>query len=311
MLPQPFSLNQAVRTRIVVQKLELSISFDGIQAVANLPIPAFQPSRSWRMALGARNGVAASGLEVRDMNLAASPHLDSNAVAVEVTANENDFTGDGVQLSYLSPPSLSSITPGSGSNRGGTSLTLTGDHLRGGDAYRIALQSSGATVSNGTRHVVRATYSFIDGRDALVCTTPEHPAGHVWVYVSLNAQQFQIALGFVYFNEPWIDSLRPSSGPVEGGTLVRIRGITFVGGSMLLCRFGGQAVPAQLGPASEDLWCRLPRGLKVGRARLALNPRPAYVLSLESPCIGLRSGPCTRPPRTPRNRLVFTPLTLH
>ena len=110
---------------------------------------SFQPSRSWRMALGARNGAVASGLEVRDMHLAASPYFDANAVAVEVTANEVDFTGDGVQLALRRRwRPAGTISPGSGSNRGGTSLTLTGDHLRGGDAYRIALQSSGAAMSS-------------------------------------------------------------------------------------------------------------------------------------------------------------------
>lgn len=251
--------NQSVSIRISVQNSELSVQLGNLTVVAHLPLPGWRPQRTWRMAIGSRSGASAARLELRDISVSTSPFADGNALSVEVSANTLDFTTDAVQLSLRPPPTFEVYSPSTGSGGGGIPVSLSGLGMRGGSDYKITFTGSNASA------VVGATFAFIDGRDTLSFITPEYATGVANVTVSLNGQQFEAAGQFGFYNQPFLQDISPTSGPVGGGTLVRLWGSVFAGGSVYRCRFGAALVTADFDPAlNRELACRLPEGLSLG-----------------------------------------------
>ena len=86
-----------------------------------------------------------------------------HAVALELSANTQQYTSDAVLLSLLPTPTFGAYSPSSGATKGDSRVTLLGTNLRFGSDYQLDY--------NGT--LVNATYALIDGRhDALLTITP-------------------------------------------------------------------------------------------------------------------------------------------
>jgi hypothetical protein len=104
-------------------------------------------------------------------------------VAVTVTVNgqagslANGFT-------YTGPPTVTSVSPNSGTTAGGTSVTITGTNF-----------AAGATVTFGSN---AATNVIVVSGTQITATTPAGSTGAVAVTVTVNGQSGSLASGFTY-----------------------------------------------------------------------------------------------------------------
>ena len=58
----------------------------------------------------------------------------------------------------------------------------------------------------------------------------EAAAGNATLQVTLNGQQFgPTFLPFTYYTTPRVSSVVPAAGPIEGGTMVQVRGFSLRG----------------------------------------------------------------------------------
>ena len=123
-------------------------------------------------------------------------------------------------------PTVSSVSPNSGSTAGGTAVTITGTNF-----------VAGATVTFGG---TAATNVAVVNSTTITATTPAGSAGAVTVTVTNpSGQAGSLANGFTYVASPTVSSVSPNNGPVAGGTAVTITGTNFVAGATVT--FGGTA----------------------------------------------------------------------
>ncbi len=116
-------------------------------------------------------------------------------------------------------PTISSLSPVSGSTWGGTTVTLTGTGFG-------AVRGRGSVTFGDS--VATSFESWSD--NAIVCITPSHVAGIVDVVVTTdNGLSGTKASVFTYVTPPAVSTLSPSSGPTSGGTSVTITGSDFGG----------------------------------------------------------------------------------
>ena len=124
------------------------------------------------------------------------------------------------------PPTVLSVSPSSGSDNGGTLVTITGTNFVSGAAATFG----GTDASDVT--VVSST--------SITATTPAATAGTVTVLVTNpNGQSGSLNNGYTYTPNPTLTSVSPSSGSVSGGTPVTITGTNFASGATVT--FGGTA----------------------------------------------------------------------
>ena len=125
-----------------------------------------------------------------------------------------------------SAPTVSTISPNSGSINGGTAVTITGTNF-----------VSGATVTFGG---TAATNVTVVSGTSITATTPAHAAGAVNVVVSESNGSATLTNGFTYTSSaPTVTAVSPNSGSTNGGTAVTITGTNFVSGATVT--FGGTA----------------------------------------------------------------------
>ena len=126
-------------------------------------------------------------------------------------------------------PTVTSITPNTGTANGGTALTITGTGFL-----------AGATVSLGG---TAATNVNVVGSTSITAITPAHAAGAVTITVTnTDAQSGSLNNGYTYTASnpaPTVGSITPNSGPVAGGTSVTITGTGFLAGATV--SLGGTA----------------------------------------------------------------------
>ncbi len=126
-------------------------------------------------------------------------------------------------------PTVTSISPNSGSVSGGTAVTVTGTNFAGGATVLF-----GSTAATGVT-VVSST--------SITATTPAHAAGAVSVVVTnADSQSGTLANGYTFTSPnpaPTVTALNPTSGTVNGGTPVTISGTGFLSGATV--SLGGTA----------------------------------------------------------------------
>ncbi|WP_309621707.1 autotransporter domain-containing protein [Novosphingobium sp.] len=137
--------------------------------------------------------------------------IDSAGVPISLTANP-------IFANYVapaSPPTVSSISPTSGSTSGGTSVVITGTNLSGATSVTFGATSAGFTVNSATQ-ITAIAPSGSNTVDVRVAT----PAG---TSATSAADQF------TYLAPPAVTSISPASGPAAGSTAVTINGSNFSG----------------------------------------------------------------------------------
>ena len=121
-------------------------------------------------------------------------------------------------------PTVSAVSPSSGSTDGGTRVTLTGTNLDGASSVLFGgLSALSFTVNSSTQ---------------ISATTPPHGAGVAAVTVVTPGGTTPAAVDFTFRRSaPTLSGLSPSSGPLAGGTLVTVTGRTFT--DAIAVRFDG------------------------------------------------------------------------
>lgn len=125
-------------------------------------------------------------------------------------------------------PSISSVSPNSGSVDGGETVTINGNGLSGTRSVKIGgKEASGIVV--------------VDDQ-TITAITPETVVGNHDVVVTTAGIQASLPAGFEttsFVSAPILTSISPSTGPVSGGTTVTISGYGFSNATGV--SFGGVA----------------------------------------------------------------------
>jgi hypothetical protein len=119
-------------------------------------------------------------------------------------------------------PTVTGISPASGTAAGGTAVTITGTGFQAGAAVSLGgTPATGVTVMSST---------------TITATTPAHATGTVSVIVTnSDSQSGTLTQGFTYTAvsnpPPTVTGISPASGTVAGGTAVSITGTGFLAGA--------------------------------------------------------------------------------
>jgi len=131
------------------------------------------------------------------------------------------------QYLYVSPPTVTSVTPASGPTAGGTRVRINGAHFK-----HVTAVLFGSTRGSALRVVTTTT---------LVITAPAHSGGLIGIRVVTRYGRSAARTGdhYTYVSPPTIASMTPTGGPTAGGTRVRIDGAHFQHVTAVL--FGSEA----------------------------------------------------------------------
>lgn len=180
-------------------------------------------------------GTAATGVVVVNDNTitAITPAGVAGAANVVVTTPAGAGTGIGL-YTYITPPpgatpapTVTSISPTSGTTLGGTAVTITGTDFTGATSVTIGGNpATGVTVVNAT---------------TITAISPAHAAGATDVIViTPNGAGLGSGIYTYVTPGPTVSAISPSSGPIVGGTFVTITGTNFVNGATTVT-IGGNA----------------------------------------------------------------------
>ena len=134
-----------------------------------------------------------------------------------------------------SGPTLTSISPASGSTAGGTSVTISGTGFTGATAVTFGGTAATFTVKSATQ---------------ITATTPAHAAGTVNVVVTTPGGTATGTNKYTYVTSgPTLTSISPASGSTAGGTSVTISGTGFTGATAVT--FGGTAATFTVKSATQ------------------------------------------------------------
>ncbi len=173
-------------------------------------------------------------------SLTATAPAGSGTVNITVTTPQGTSAiNSSDQYTYEPPPTVSSVTPNTGSITGGTSVTVAGS----------GFVSGGTTVTFGG---VAATGVNVTSTTSLTATSPAGSAnGTVAVVVTTSFGSSAINNGdrFTYTSPVTVTGLSVHSGPAAGGTSVVITGTDFSSGAMV--HFGSNTVASTFQSATQ------------------------------------------------------------
>jgi peptidoglycan/xylan/chitin deacetylase (PgdA/CDA1 family) len=145
-----------------------------------------------------------------------SPRHAHGVVAIHIITNHGTSASRTTDhYRYVSPPTITSISPTSGRTGGGTRVRINGANF--GHVTAVLFGSTRATAL----HVLSAS--------ALNVTAPAHTGGIVDVRVitRYGRSTARTSDHYTYVSPPTITSITPSAGPTAGTTRVRIDGAHF------------------------------------------------------------------------------------
>jgi hypothetical protein len=189
------------------------------------------------------NGIAATTINVVNSTTITciTPARSAGAVGIIVTT-EDGPSGEFSSFTYITPPSITGISPSSGSTEGGTNVTITGTSFIG--ATSVTFGGIAATNIN----VVNST--------TITCITPARSIGAVGIIVTTLYGKSGTFSPFTYITPPVISSISPLTGSTLEGTNVTIRGTNFTGATLVT--FGGIAATSLSIVNSTTITCITP-----------------------------------------------------
>lgn len=136
---------------------------------------------------------------------------------------------------FAAIPTVSGLSPNSGSTLGGTEVTITGTGF------------TGVTGAAGVKFDgVNATSYVVNSDIQITAISPAHGAGSADVIVTHadgpSANTAADNFNYVAASAPTVTSVSPTGGPITGGTPVNITGTGFTGATAVT--FGGTAATA-------------------------------------------------------------------
>ena len=141
-------------------------------------------------------------------------------------------TPDGITafkpLAAISPPTVSSVSPASGSVNGGTLIKITGANFVAGATVEIG-QGGGA----GPTAIPASKVVVVSSTEITATTGGSAKAGTwtLWVIDSGGTSTANTGDAYTYNTDPTVSSVSPASGTVNGGTSIKITGTGFVAGA--------------------------------------------------------------------------------
>ena len=192
-------------------------------------------------------GVEAAGFTVNSAtSITAVSPPGSGAVDVQVFGpGGGSLPNSSDQYTYVSPVTVTGLSPSQGVAAGGNSVTITGTYY-----------SAGATVLFGS---TPATNVVVNSSTSITATAP---AGSSIVNVTVTTSQGTSAINsadlYTYEPPPTVSSVSPASGTVAGGTSVTIAGTGFVSG--MTVQFGGTAATGVVVNSSTSVTATSPAG---------------------------------------------------
>lgn len=163
--------------------------------------------------------VATKNFEVKNPRkvVVTSPAGAAGKVGVRVvTAKGRSKVTAATRFEYVEPvapeppppptpaPTLSGLSPDTGSTGGGASVTLTGTNLTG--ATSVTFGGAAATFS-------------VQSATTIVATSPAHTAGAVTVTVTTPGGSATLPWSFSYIAGPTLTAVAPAEGPLSGATV--------------------------------------------------------------------------------------------
>lgn len=177
-----------------------------------------------------------------------------------ITNPDTQFT-QSTLFSYVSGPTLKSISPGGGNPSGGTILTING----------LNFVNNGSDVTTFEAYIDNIVCPIIGSitANSFQCTAPAGTQGLRNVKVrNSDGQISEIPGGYRYHFAPVITSFSPSSAPITGGTLMTINGANFL--NNISVTIGGQNCTNISLINSTQVTCLVP-ALGVGNYNIVLT----------------------------------------
>jgi hypothetical protein len=227
--------------------------------------------------------------------LAQTPTGTVGTVDVTVTTyNGTSSTSSADQFSYAGAPTVSAVSPTSGSTAGGTSVTITGTNFAGVKDVQFGGVSAPSFTVNSPTSITAASPPDIAGTvDVLVMTD-----------YGATAQSSGDQFSFSAKTAPAITSILPTSGSTAGGTVVTIKGTRFGGASVVFfgmvpaTRFTIQsdtsiaavAPPQTPGPVDITVVTKTGTSALTSADQYTYIAAPAPTVTSVSPSTGLTGG---------------------
>jgi hypothetical protein len=206
-------------------------------------------------------GTAATGVVVvsgTQITAKTPPHAQGSAnVTVTNPGGQSATLAGG--FTFVAPaPTITGVSPASGTTAGGSAVTLTGQNF-----------ASGARVTFGG---AAATSVVVVSATQITANTPPHAQGSVNVTVTnSDGQSGTLASGFTFVAlAPTVTSVSPNSGPSGGGTRVTLTGMSFVSGATVT--FGGAAATSVVVASATQISAVTPPHRSGGVNVVVTNP---------------------------------------
>lgn len=184
-----------------------------------------------------------------------TPAHSAGTASILVTTPGGTNTANSL-YTYLAAPTVSSISPTSGTVNGGTSVTITGTNFTSDSVVKFS--GTTATITSVTS-------------TSIVCTTPTGGgAGPASVQVTTPGGTNAANSLYTYvLTPPTVASVSPSSGTSDGGTTVTITGTNFSAVSSVT--FRGVAATDVTVLSSTSLTCTIPAVGAAGSASVLVT----------------------------------------
>jgi len=169
-------------------------------------------------------------------------------------------TGGFTYTGQAAAPTLTAVSPSSGSTAGGTTVTLTGTGFVSGAVVRIGGSAATNVTFVSATQVTARTAAATEGPKDVRITNPD-------------GQAATRSDGFTYTapaSSPTLTSVSPNTGPTAGGTTITLTGSNFVSGATV--RVGGTTATTVTFYSATQLTARTPAGTAGARDVVVTNP---------------------------------------
>jgi hypothetical protein len=198
-------------------------------------------------------GIAASNITVvsdTQLTVTAPAGGPGPATVTVTTPGGSASTTSSNQYVYADTPVVSGISPSSGPNSGGTTVTISGSNFTGATAVSFrTIPATSFTVENDTTIIATAP-PWTDGTFDVTVTNPAGTSAIV------PADQYTYTAA-----APVVTSLSPATGPAGGGTSVTITGTGFYNGTSV--SFGSTVATRVSFASATSITAQAPAGTGV------------------------------------------------
>ena len=165
-------------------------------------------------------GAAASSVEVLSAtDIDAKTAAGSGGEKEVVVTDVNGSSSSRVKFTYVTAPTVTSVSQAEGSALGGSEVVIQGTGFVAGATVTIGSGATLLEVTSATELKAR-TAATPAGKDEIVVTLPDGVAS-------------TSAIDFTYVAPPTVTAISPAEGSTEGGTVVSITGSGFIKHSTL------------------------------------------------------------------------------